>query len=108
MKYLGPIHEVLRPLRAALLQFLDINHEKLEKWPYWDFEKAKVLWHEELIVSNPSELEVLKGDPLVAFEKYFKNTVYDTFPEQINISNTIWKNHLFTLKVMVCDLCAIV
>ena len=43
---------------------------------------------------------------MIVFQKYFENTVYATYPEQINISDTQWKNHLFTLKVMVCDLCA--
>lgn len=66
------------------------------------------MWHEEVITPDPSELELLKGHPMIVFQKYFENTVYATYPEQINISDTLWKNHLFTLKVMVCDLCAYV
>ena len=88
------------------MHHLEINHEKLEKWPYWDPEDASVKWHEELISPNPAEIYLLKGDPITVFNKYFKNTVYDTYPEDINISEINWKNHLFTIKVMVCDLCA--
>jgi hypothetical protein len=47
-------------------------------------------------------------NPLATYDKYFKNTKYDTMPENIKFPTHEWRNHLFSVKIIICNICSIV
>jgi hypothetical protein len=107
IRYTGNPHDCTKPLRAAILSYLGIKDEIFEKYPYWDDRYQKVCWHQGFITADDTELKLMRN-PNKTYEKFFKNTKYDTMPKTIKFADHEWKNHLFSLKVIICNLCSII
>jgi hypothetical protein len=58
------------------------------------------------VKANPKELELMR-DPMATYDKYFRNTKYDDV-EKLRFDDVTLKNHLFSLKVLICSMCAVV
>ena len=106
VRYTGNPHEALKPLREALLSHLGIENEIFERFPYWDDKFDKVMWYQGFVRANPKELKLMR-DPVATYDKYFRNTKYDDI-EKLRFDDCTLKNHLFSLKAMICAMCAIV
>ena len=106
VRFTGNPHEATKPLREALLAHLGIENEIFERYPYWDEKFEKVLWYQGFVRADPKEIKLLK-DPIATYDKYFRNTKYDDI-EKLRFDDCTLKNHLFSLKTMICAMSAIV
>jgi hypothetical protein len=106
VRYTGNPIEALKPLREAVLAHLGIENECFEQFPYWDEKWQKVMWNQSFLKADPKELDLMR-DALATYDKYFRNTKYDDV-EKLRFDDCTLKNHLFSLKSLICSLCAVV
>ena len=91
----------VRPLRQAVYSRLDCG-SVLEILPHWDPEapedrRATLL---KELVEPQNEFVKLLDSPREAFEEFFGD---EEKPE--NVSELQWKNHVFSQKSVIADLC---
>ena len=91
-------HIKVRPLRQVVYSRLNCG-SVLEILPHWKPEDKIATLQEKLVESN-DELDKLLDSPREAFDKFFGD---EEKPE--NVSELEWKNHVFSEKSVIADLC---
>ncbi|KAJ3332748.1 hypothetical protein HDU76_013233 [Blyttiomyces sp. JEL0837] len=115
-------HFLVRPLRKALYarckeaaailesnpetKYLTLSassfDEAIEILPSWDQTSQSVVWSNDIVTPDAS-LDSLLDDPQKAFDALVPSTMR-TKPNS-NVSDTQWKNHLFSIRTLIYDLC---